>query len=261
MMDSKTMIKVELIYDSDCPNVELARSVLKQALTQADLDAKWQEWDRADVKSPEYVQGYGSPTILVEGKDIAGESTEDSCRSCRIYKDENGRFGGIPSVKLISTAIEKAKQTTAKQAGIVHNQKGGYKGIFAVVPSTGAILIPGISCPACWPAYAGLLSALGIGFVNYTPYLLPITVLFLMIAVFALAFRAKRRRGYRPAFTGLIATIIIIVGKFVLSLGLLTYSGIGLLIIASIWNLWPRKNKGNVSCSFCVPAVDIAKDK
>ncbi|MEE9160839.1 MAG: hypothetical protein V3V73_03525, partial [Gammaproteobacteria bacterium] len=84
------MIKVELIYDSDCPNVELARSVLKQALTQADLDAKWQEWDRADVKSPEYVQGYGSPTILVEGKDIAGESTEDSCRSCRIYKDENG---------------------------------------------------------------------------------------------------------------------------------------------------------------------------
>ena len=255
------MVCVELIYDSDCPNVSEAKKQLKEALIKAGLEARWQEWERADVKSLEYVQRYGSPTILVEGKDIAGESPEDSCRSCRIYKDENGRLGGIPSVKLISTAIEKDKQTTAKQAGIVHNQKGGYKGIFAVVPSIGVILIPGISCPACWPAYAGLLSALGIGFVNYTPYLLPITVLFLMIAVFALAFRAKRRRGYRPAFTGLIAAIVIIVGKFVLSLGLLTYSGIGLLIIASIWNLWPRKNKGNVSCSFCVPAGDTAKDK
>jgi hypothetical protein len=261
MMDSKTMIKVELIYDSDCPNVEPARRVLKQALTQAGLDAKWQEWDRADVKSPEYVQRYGSPTILVDRKDIAGESTEDNCRSCRIYKDESGKLGGIPSVKQMSSAIEKARQITARQAGTVHNQKGGYKGIFTIVPSIGAVLIPGISCPACWPAYAGLLSALGIGFVNYTPYLLPITVLFLIIAVFALAFRAKRRRGYRPAFTGLIAAIIIIIGKFVLSLGLLTYSGIGLLIIASVWNLWPRKNKGNVSCSFCVPAGDIAKDK
>lgn len=260
-MDSKTMIKVELIYDSDCPNAEPARGVLKRALIQAGLEAKWQEWDRADVKSPEYVQRYGSPTILIEGKDILGTSTEDSCRSCRVYLDESGRLSGIPPVKLISTAIEKAKQTTAKQVSTVHNQKGGYKGIFAIVPSIGAVLIPGISCPACWPAYAGLLSALGIGFVNYTPYLLPITVLFLMIAVFALAFRAKRRRGYRPAFTGLIAAIVIIVGRFVLSLGLLTYSGIGLLIIASIWNLWPGKNKGNISCSFCVPAGDIAKDK
>ena len=122
------MVNIELIYDSDCPNAEPARDILKQALTQAGLDAKWQEWDRADVKSPEYVQRYGPPTILVDRKDIAGESPEDSCRSCRVYKDENGRLGGIPSVTLISTAIEKARQTTAKQAGIVHNQKGGYKG-------------------------------------------------------------------------------------------------------------------------------------
>ncbi len=151
MMNPKTMIKVELIYDSDCPNVAPARDVLKQALTQAGLDAKWQEWGRGDVKSPGYVQRYGSPTILIEGKDIAGESSEDSCRSCRVYKDENGKLGGIPSVKLISTAIEKARQITAKQTGIVHNQKGGYKGIFAVVLSIGAVLLPGISCPACWP--------------------------------------------------------------------------------------------------------------
>ncbi|MBW8015732.1 MAG: hypothetical protein FVQ82_06060 [Planctomycetes bacterium] len=255
-MDSKTMINVELIFDSDCPNVELAREAIKQALTQAGLDEKWREWDRADVKSPEYVQSYGSPTILVDRKDIAGESTEDSCRSCRVYKDENGRLGGIPPVKLIGVAIEKAKQ-----ASTAHNQKGGYKGIFAVVPSIGAVMIPGISCPACWPAYAGLLSAFGIGFVNYTPYLLPITVLFLMITVFALAFRAKRRRGYGPTFTGLIAAIFIIAGKFTLSLGVLVYSGIGLLIIASIWNLWPGKNKGNVSCSFCVPDGNTAKEK
>jgi hypothetical protein len=34
------------------------------------------------------------------------------------------------------------------------------------VPGIGLSLLPKIACPACWPAYAGLLSSLGLGFLG-----------------------------------------------------------------------------------------------
>ena len=43
--------------------------------------------------------------------------------------------------------------------------------------ASGVAVLPVLTCPACWPLYAGLLSALGISFVNYTPFLFPITAL------------------------------------------------------------------------------------
>ena len=42
----------------------------------------------------------------------------------------------------------------------------------ALLPAIGAALLPKLTCPACWPAYAAVLSALGVSFVDYTPYLL-----------------------------------------------------------------------------------------
>jgi len=65
----------------------------------------------------------------------------------------------------------------------------------AMLPGIGVSLLPKLACPMCWPAYAGLVSALGLGFVISTKYLLPLTVAFLAIAAAALSFRASRRHG------------------------------------------------------------------
>jgi MerR family copper efflux transcriptional regulator len=72
----------------------------------------------------------------------------------------------------------------------------------AVLPAIGVALLPKLTCPACRPAYAGVLSALGLGFVNYTPFLLPLTVLFLLLSVVSLVFAAQRRIGGRTAGPG-----------------------------------------------------------
>ena len=81
----------------------------------------------------------------------------------------------------------------------------------AILSAIGLALLPKLTCPACWPAYAGLLSSFGIGFFNYTSYLLPITFVFLIVAVAALIYRAKARRGYGPFVLGLLASIAILV--------------------------------------------------
>lgn len=128
----------------------------------------------------------------------------------------------------------------------------GWRDMAATLPAIGVALLPKLACPACWPAYAGVLSAMGIGFANLNPYLLPLTALFLFLAIASLGFRARSRRGYGPFALGTVAAIIVVVGKFILMHDATMYGGIILLMGASLWNSWPRHRKGNNSCPACV---------
>lgn len=112
-----------------------------------------------------------------------------------------------------------------------------------VLPGIAFSLLPKLACPACWPAYAGLLSTLGLSFLLSTSYLLPLTGVFLLIAVAALAYRAPTRRGYGPAVFGTLAACVILVGKFQFESNPVMYAGLALLVLASIWNNWPAMNK------------------
>jgi hypothetical protein len=250
---SKKMVNVELIYDNDCPNKERARAQLRAALTTVGLEPRWQEWLRSDARSPNYVKQYGSPTILVDGKDVGGALPGDG-KSCRVYTDSNGNFSGVPSPKAIASALLKAKEDAARRGNRATAHTRRYHRVLAIFPAIGAVLIPGVSCPACWPAYAGLLSSLGLGFVNYTPYLFPLTLLCLAVAVLSLGFRARRRHGYGPLVLGFVGGAIILTGKFVLAWKVVTYVGVIFLVSACIWNLRPRKAISGGSCSDCVPA-------
>lgn len=119
------------------------------------------------------------------------------------------------------------------------------------VPGIGLSLLPKIACPACWPAYASVLSSVGLGFLATTPYLLSMTAGFLLLAVGMLAFRARRRRGYGPFAWGILAAGVILLGKFSLASNPVLYAGLGLLILASVWNSWPVTSR-----CICAPAAE-----
>jgi len=122
---------------------------------------------------------------------------------------------------------------------------------FAALPGIGAALLPIGTCPACWPAYAGLLGSLGLGFLLDVTYLLPLTVGLFALALFALAWRASTRRGYRPFVVGLLGSAIALTGKFVLLVDPLVYVGVAGLLVASVWNGWPRRVTPSGSCASC----------
>ena len=44
-------LNVELIYDSNCPNVTDARTHLLRAFTRLELRPIWQEWERGNLNS------------------------------------------------------------------------------------------------------------------------------------------------------------------------------------------------------------------
>ncbi len=75
-----------------------------------------------------------------------------------------------------------------------------------------------------------------------TVYLLPLTVASLVVAVAALRFRPRQRRGYGPLAVGLIGGAVLILGKFVLDSNIAGYGGLAGLIGASLWNSWPKKS-------------------
>jgi mercuric ion transport protein len=112
---------------------------------------------------------------------------------------------------------------------------------WATIPSIGVALLPKLTCPMCWPAYAAIASTLGLGFLVRAQYLFAITLAFLLVAIAALSFRARQRHGYWPALLGVGGSIFILVGKFSLDSTLALYCGVGMLMGASVWNAWPQK--------------------
>lgn len=241
------MAHVELIYDTDCPNISHAREALLKAFIEVGLLPSWTEWARESRESPAYVRGYGSPTILVDGRDVASAEPGNGGSSCRLYRNGRGGFDHAPSVEQIADAFRR----TARPPLITMHSSSGWRSSLATVPGIAFAFLPKLACPACWPAYAGLLSSVGLGFLIDTAYLLPLTTVFLVLAVGALAVRAQTRKGYGPFAMGVGAAIAVLVGKFVFDSNTAMYSGIGLLIAASLWNAWP-KTKGNVdSCPKC----------
>ena len=90
---------------------------------------------------------------------------------------------------------------------------------------------------------------MGLTFLMETAYLLPLTISFLAVSVGALALRANRRRGYGPFAVGVVAGVILLVGKFVVDSTVAVYGSIVLLIGAAIWNAWPVRASSGVTDS------------
>lgn len=246
-------MQVELVYEKTCPNIEAAREQLLRAFNEAGLTPRWREWEVGTPDAPAHVHGYGSPTILVDGVDVSGILIEGHDHCCRVYQQADGTNKGVPAVADIVRALQVSQATVTirpkPRSRFSSMTLGG-----APLPAIGLALLPKLTCPACWPAYAGLLSAMGISFINYTPYLLPLTIFFLLIVVASLAFRAGQRRGYSPLLLGLAAAAILLIGKFGFDSDAVMYVGLGLLMLASLWNSWPKSQTEGGACPACASA-------
>lgn len=242
------MPKVELIYDADCPNVAAAREALLRGFAAAGVTPRWSE--HLSAEGPVYARALGSPTILVDERDVSAgtEPSPESC--CRLYETRDGQLLGVPDVDAIARAIEAAAADGSPNGP---GTRPGWRSSLGALPAIGAALLPKVACPACWPAYAGVLSSFGLTFLMETRWLLPLTASFLLLAVGALAFRARRRRGYGPFGLGLLAAVVVMVGKFAFDNDPAMYAGVALLVGASLWNAWPRRRE--IACAACEPAA------
>lgn len=108
------MSRIELIYDDGCPNANRTRERLSRAFAERGIPAQWKEWERGNPSAPAYVRFYGSPTILIDGKDVADAEPVENVSSCRIYAGTSGGYEGTPSTEMIAAALRASHKTAAR---------------------------------------------------------------------------------------------------------------------------------------------------
>lgn len=108
-------MRVEFVFDSTCPNVDKARSAIREALLAVGAPVEWKEWDRDAEATPSALRAFGSPTVLVNGTDVSdggNQAAKADANSCRVYVDECGCLCGAPSPMQIANAIQATQLTT-----------------------------------------------------------------------------------------------------------------------------------------------------
>ncbi len=98
--------KIELLVFANCPLADAARASLKQALAELSITA-YEEIDILDPATPDELRGWGSPTILVGGKDVTGAPKGDGV-GCRVYQEP----GRVPSLATIVASIRRERDTS-----------------------------------------------------------------------------------------------------------------------------------------------------
>lgn len=192
-------------------------------------------------RAPRHTRGFGSPTILIDGRDVMG-TEPNAGSSCRIYAGSEVR--GVPPLEALVAGLRRSMVSVPRPAIGIN---------LAVLPGLLVSALPMVSCPACWPAYAGVVSALGVSLVMDRSCLLSITIGALLLSIGALAYKAKTRRGRGPLILGSVAAALIIVGRFMLEQTAVLYLGTALFVGASVWNSWPKKADPALDSCGCAP--------
>lgn len=219
---------IRLLYFKSCPNVDEARLNLRTALAQAGWPEQWEETDLEKMECPEKWRGFPSPTVLIGGADIiTGARLQPGTSSCR--------FGGAPSPEQIKSALSHRS----------------WLSVLTAIPAAAVGLVPATFCPACIPALAGFIGALGLG-VSADRILAPVTMVLLLVALAGLAYQCHRGGTYRPFAVGVLGAMAMYSGQFCFESTTLKGVGIAALVGASFWNVLPRiKLSGGRHCSAC----------
>lgn len=112
----------------------------------------------------------------------------------------------------------------------------------ASLPGILAAVLPKAACPLCVAAYAGAVSALGLGFLLTDRVLNPIILVSLAVSVGSVAWNAWQRRRVAPLLLAVAGASSVVLGRMLWSLPAAVYGGVVLLVGASFWTLWLNRS-------------------
>jgi hypothetical protein len=103
-------VKVEILYVAECPSYRAAVKLVKDVLGAQRIAADILEVLVADEKMAKELRFCGSPTIRINGCDVAGEATKSKsfALSCRLYLGSQAI--GLPPAELVRRAVVEARE-------------------------------------------------------------------------------------------------------------------------------------------------------
>ena len=110
MQTGESQVKIDVLYVADCPTHPAAVKLIKQVLAAEGVEAEIHEVLVRDDGMANELGFCGSPTIRIDGRDVAGESQDarSFALSCRLYP--GSKQIGLPPVEMVHRAVLKARQ-------------------------------------------------------------------------------------------------------------------------------------------------------
>ena len=104
---------LELLWWEGCPSTERALAELREALSDVGLDQADVRITEIETHEQASEAGFrGSPTILVDGVDIAGATAGDHVGlGCRVYRRRDGRVSPTPDPEDLRDALRRAARS------------------------------------------------------------------------------------------------------------------------------------------------------
>lgn len=85
----------------------------------------------------------------------------------------------------------------------------------ATVPGALVSLLPTATCPACLGAYAGLVSAMGVGFLFRKQVLLPFIGVFLLLGMVGALMSRRRHHRSGPLLLTIAGSLLVALGRII----------------------------------------------
>lgn len=100
----------------------------------------------------------------------------------------------------------------------------GWSNSLATLPGAVVSLLPTATCPACLGAYAGLVSALGVGFLFKQQVLLPLIAVFLLIGLAGAIVSRRRHHCSGPLLLTFGGSLLVALGRIIWNIPTLVYA-------------------------------------
>ena len=106
-------MKVEALYVAECPSHPAAVKLVRDVLNSEGVVAEVREVLVRDDSMAADLAFSGSPTIRINGRDVAGESSQAMAfaLSCRLYP--GSAEIGLPPIEMVRRAVVKAREGNA----------------------------------------------------------------------------------------------------------------------------------------------------
>ena len=103
-------MKIEVLYVAECPSHPAAVRMVKDVLAAEGVATEVHEVLVRDEGMASELKFLGSPTIRVNGRDVAGETRKPQsfALSCRLYP--GSKQVGLPPAEMIHRAVIEARQ-------------------------------------------------------------------------------------------------------------------------------------------------------
>jgi len=107
-------VRVEVLHVADCPTHSAAVKLVERVLAAEGVEAEICEVLVRDERMASELRFCGSPTIRINGRDVAGESHDarSFALSCRLYP--GSQQVGLPPAEMVHRAVLEARQRASR---------------------------------------------------------------------------------------------------------------------------------------------------